>query len=152
MSNKENFESCKLAIQSIPQEQVNEPTIPIDVYVQEAEDLYHWATDDLAKLNTIGITAEQLAELPVRAGACREAQSLWIKESRSQDIWNEKAPAAYTLRDELLHTFRYAYRKTDSLLSRVDEIAAGTGHDDMVQDLNDLAVLGQKNTDQLILT
>lgn len=149
MSNKENLESCRITIEAIPQDEVNAPTVPVDIYVQEAEDLYHWATDDQVKLATVGITAEQIEEIPIRAGACREAQSLWIKESRSQDLWNEKAPDSYALRDELLHTFRYAFRKQDSLLSRVDEIAEGTSNEDMVQDLNDLSVLGQKNTDKL---
>lgn len=149
MSNQENLTSCLAAIQAITQEQVKEPTVPVDVFVQEAEDLYHWATDDLAQLATAGLTPEFVAELPVRAGACREAQSLWIKESRSQDEWNSKAPLAYDLRDDLLHNFRYAFRRQDSLLSRVAEIEEGTGHDDMVQDLNDLAVLGKAHTAEL---
>lgn len=149
MSNKEDLESCKTAIEDIPQNEVKTPTMPVDIYLQEAEDLYHWAGDDQAKLATVGITIEQITEIPVRAGACREAQSLWIKESRSQDEWNEKAPIAYALRDELLHNFRYAFRNKSSLISRVNEIDEGTGHDDMVQDLNDLAVLGQKNTSEL---
>jgi len=149
MSNQENLVSCEPAIRAISQDQVKEPTIPVDVCVQEAEDLYHWATDDMAQLATAGLTTEQIEDLPVRAGACREAQSIWINESRSQDEWNKKAPGAYELRDELLHTCRYAFRKNDSLISRVDEIGGGTGHDDMIQDLNDLAVLGRKNTTEL---
>jgi hypothetical protein len=54
------------------------------------------------------------------------------------------------LRDELLHAFRFAYRKDEVLLSRVSAIAAGTGHADMIQDLNDLSVLGKANPDALV--
>ena len=39
MSNKEDLVSCKPAIEAIPQNEVKEPTIPVDVYVQEAEEV-----------------------------------------------------------------------------------------------------------------
>ena len=149
MSNKEDFEVSLTAIQALPRKSVKEPNMPVDTFVQEAEDLYTWCQDDVSVLVSKGLTEEKILEIPVRAGACREAQSRWMKESRSQDLWNAQSPAAYDLRDELLHDFRYAFRNNDSLLARVDEIAKGDGHEDMVQDLNDLAVLGTENQDLL---
>ncbi len=145
MSNQENLLQLRATIEALPAEQVKTPNVPADVFVQEAENLAAWAADDAAALATVGFTAERLAELPVRAGALREAQSLWMKESRSLDDWNAQSPAAYELRDELLHNFGFAFRKNDSLLARVAQIEDGTGHDDMLQDLNDLAVLGKEN-------
>ena len=44
---------------------------------------------------------------------------------------------------------RFAYRKDDSLLGRVAAITAGDGNADMIQDLNDIAVLGKENPDPL---
>jgi len=44
---------------------------------------------------------------------------------------------------------RFAYRKDDALLSRVRAIADGSGHADMIQDLNNIAVLGRENPDPL---
>jgi len=91
--------------------------------------------------------------MPVRAGALREAQSLWYKErfsrEEAQKEWNEKSPDAYDLRDTLLHTFRFAFRNESDLTSRVAIIAEGTGNADMIQDLNDLALLGKDHTDLL---
>jgi hypothetical protein len=45
----------------------------------------------------------------------------------------------------LLHSFRYAFRNRPDLLERVSDIAEGSAHADMIQDLNDLAVLGREN-------
>ncbi|GET31264.1 hypothetical protein PbJCM13498_01270 [Prolixibacter bellariivorans] len=153
MSNSEDFNALIDVIKAIPENQIRIPAIPVNVYLQEAEDLYHWAKDDAAELAKGGITAEMIEELPVRTGACREAQSLWFKDhytsKEAKKLWDEQSPAAYDLRDELLHDFRYAFRDNTQLLGRVSEIADGTGHADMIQDLNDLAVLGRENPDPL---
>ncbi|MCG8322148.1 MAG: hypothetical protein MI921_21805 [Cytophagales bacterium] len=153
MSNIEDYQAKLAEIQAIPIEEVKEPGIPVDVALQEAENLHHWANDDADALKLVGITAAMIKELPVRAGACREAQSIWNKDYRSQQEaqkqWAEQAPLAYDLRDDLLASLRFAYRKDDALLSRVSAITEGTGHADMLQDLNDIAVLGRENPDPL---
>ena len=129
--------------------------MPVDVFVQEAENLYHWCPDDQAALTHAGLNWNLVAALPVRAGACREAQSLWNKErntrQQAEQDWKDQSPAAFDLRDQLIHTFRYAFRKDNGLLGRVDEIAQGDTNSDMVQDLNDLSELGKANADLLTL-
>ena len=129
------------------------PNIPIDVFVQEAENLYHWCPDDEDALIRVGLDWNLVTTLPIRAGACREAQSIWIKERNirqdAEQAWKDEAPAAFDLRDQLIHDFRFAFRKSDGLLSRVEEIAQGDSNSDMVQDLNDLAILGNAHTDLL---
>ncbi len=44
---------------------------------------------------------------------------------------------------------RYAFRNQSDLLSRVSAIADGSSHADMIQDLNDLAVLGKMHLSEL---
>jgi len=92
-------------------------------------------------------------DLPPRAGACREAQSIWNKDYRSQQEaqkqWAEQSPLAYEFVMDLLQTMRFGYRKDPALLSRVSAITEGSGHADMIQDLNDIAVLGRENPDPL---
>lgn len=153
MSNSDDLNAKRDALLAIDASLIQEPNVPIDAYVQEAEDLYHWATVDQAALATAGITAQLLNDLPVRAGACREAQSLWNKEYRTsreaERQWKELAPLAYDLRDQLVHAFRYAYRNKPDFLSSIALIADGTGHADMIQDLNDLAVLGRSDLQTL---
>lgn len=153
MSNLDDYNAKLAEIQAIPTDEVKEPSIPIDVFLQEAENLYHWSKDDSEALKVVGITAAMIKELPVRAGACREAQSIWNKDFRSQQEaqiqWAEQSPLAYDLRDDLLQTLRFAYRKDPALLGRVSAITDGSGHADMIQDLNDIAVLGSAYPDPL---
>lgn len=149
MASTTDYEQLLPEIQAIKPEEVITPNMPIDVFVQEGENLYHWCIDDRQALESSGLDANLIDQLPVRAGACREAQSLWIKERNmrqdAEQQWKEKAPAAFDLRDQLVHAFRFAFRKDESLLSRVAEIAEGDTNSDMVQDLNDLAALGRAN-------
>lgn len=153
MSTSTDYNEMLPDIRAIKANEVLTPNMPIDVFVQEAENLYHWCLDDEQALMPVGLNWELVTSLPARAGACREAQSLWIKErNTSQDaerLWKTEAPAAFDLRDQLLHTYRFAFRKDDGLMTRVAEIAHGDTNADMVQDLNDLAVLGKAHTNPL---
>jgi hypothetical protein len=153
MSSTTDYNELLPVITAIKPNEVLAPNMPINVFVQEAENLYHWCIDDQDALVRVGLDWDLVPGLPVRAGACREAQSLWIKDrntrQQAEQDWKEQAPAAFGLRDQLLHDFRFAFRKFDGLLSRVGEIAEGDTNSDMVQDLNDLAVLGKSNTELL---
>jgi hypothetical protein len=117
--------------------------------LQESEDLYHWSKEDEEKLLSAGLAKKAINELPILAGACRESQSLWMKDKQTrkeaEEKWNEESPKAFYFRDQLIHAFRYAFRNNPDLLNRVDEIAEGNGNADMVQDFNDLAILGKAN-------
>lgn len=153
MSSAEDFQAKLTEIGAIAADQVKSPNMPVDAFLQEAENTYHWVQEDKDKLVAAGLDWTLVDDLPVRAGALREAQSLWYKERFSredaQKQWNEKSPGAYDLRDTLLHTFRYAFRNEADLTSRINAIAEGAGHADMIQDLNDLALLGKDHADLL---
>jgi len=153
MSSNTDYIELLDVIQAIIPEKTITPTMPVDVFVQEAEDLYHWCQDDKVALTHAGLDWANVDNLPARAGACREAQSRWNKErnTRQQDeqAWKDKSPLAFDLRDQLLHSFRYAFRNDEELLARVEDIAQGDSNSDMVQDLNDLSVLGKANLDLL---
>jgi hypothetical protein len=155
MSSTSDYIDLLTVIQAIPTNEVLTPTIPIDVYVQETENLWQWCKDDQSALEAAGLDWNFVASLPVRAGACREAQSLWNKErnvrKKAEKDWKEQSPQAFDLRNQLVHTYRYAFRKDSTLLDRVEEIALGDTNADMVQDLNDLAVLGRNNPGPLQL-
>jgi hypothetical protein len=151
MANKEDYNAKLDAINAIPNDQIQVPAMPVDIFLQEAEDTYHWSITDAAQLATVGITQEMIDDIPVRAGALREAQSIWFKDRYSQEEaqqeWKIQSPEAFDLRDELLHIFYFAFRKDEVLLNRIRAIAEGDSNADMIQDLNDLAVLGKANID-----
>ncbi|NJK96582.1 MAG: hypothetical protein HC905_18160 [Bacteroidales bacterium] len=148
---KETFELKRTAIEAIAN--AKEPAIPVAIALQEAEDLYEWSQDDKEKLIKAGIDWNLVNDLPLRIGACRYIQSIWQKEFNSvetaQKEWGEKSPAAFELRDELLHHCFHAYRNIPDLLSIVQKIADGGGNADMIQDLSDLSVLAKANPEPL---
>ena len=153
MANQEDYLAKEEILKAIPEEEALVPNLPMDNYLQGCENLYHWALDDVSQLSGLGLTKKVLDDLPVRTGAARYTQSIWNKDYHSQKEaqrqWNEEAPATYKLRDMLLRTFRYAYRNDEALLSRVRAITEGDGHDDLIQDLSDLSVLGKENPEPL---
>ena len=153
MSNHDDYAAKLPIIQAIPTDQLKKMSMPLDVYLQEAENLYQWCQGDQAELTKAGLDWTMAQDLPVRAGACREAQSLWFKDrftkEEAEKLWKEKSPAAYELRDEILRAMRFAYRKLPDLLNRVSAITEGSGHADMIQDLNDAAILGKENSEPL---
>ena len=155
MSNKDDYTASYDAFMAIPEEEVKSPGIPVDVALQESENLYLWCQEDIPLLIAAGLPEVVINAIPVRAGACREAQSLWVRERNTpndaQHEWALRSEEAYALRDNLIHTFRYAYSNDEKLIARVVEITDGTGDDDMIQDLNDLSALGEKNPELLVL-
>ena len=153
MSSHEDYLAKIAIIEAIPDDQMKSPNMPVDAFLQEAENLYQWCLPDKEMLIAAGLKWIFVEELQVRAGAAREGESIWIKErftrKEAEKEWREKSPAAYDLRDTILHHFRFAFRKDSDLLNRVSQIAEGGGHADMIQDLNDLSVLGKDYTDLL---
>lgn len=141
-------------LEAIPHNQITHPILPIKQFLQEAETLHGWCPKDREALEDAGLNWALVEDLPARIGALREAQSNWFTERHSQEVaeqqWNEKSPAAYELRDNLLRDMRFAYRNDPTLMRRVAEISEGTGHADMVQDLNDLALFGRKHLTPLM--
>lgn len=150
---KDQFDLKLEAIEALTKEETVEPTMPVAVALQEAEDLYHWCQPDKEGLIKAGLDPVYIEDLPARTGACRYAQSAWQKEYKSpedfQKEWVQKSPAAFALRDEMLHHFFHAYRKYPTLLSSVQKIAEGDSNADMIQDLSDMAVLGTANFEPL---
>lgn len=150
---QEQFELKRAEIEALSNDETIIPNMPVAVAVQEAEDLVVWCQLDKEALTKAGLDWQLAIDLPLRIGACRYAQSLWQKEYKSiedaQKEWQLKSPEAYELRDEILHYFFHAYRKMPDLLSKVQKIAQGSSHADMVQDLSDLAVLGKAHPEPL---
>ncbi len=147
MSNTNDYAAKIETAKNLDKKQIQVPYIPVGIYLQEAEDLSHWSKDDLEELVKAGLQKKSITDLPILTGACREAQSLWMKDQQTrkeaEEKWSIESPKAFDFRNQLLHSFRYAFRNNPELMSNVDEIAEGYGNADMVQDLNDLAILGK---------
>lgn len=145
----EDYNNKLETIQAIPENQLKAPNMPIDSYLQESENLNKWCQDDKEVLTNASLDWSFVEDLPARTGALRQAESNWFNlrysQQEAQRVWKEKSPAAYELRNQILHTMHYAYRNDDALAGRISEIAEGSTHADMIQDLNDITVLGKEN-------
>ena len=153
MSYQDDFELCKDQIESLPQAEVKLPNQPIDEFTTATETLAVDANKDRDELTAAGLDPTLIDELPVYSGALRYCQAQWMGEFRArqeaQKEWLEQSPLAYEFRDELLHHFSFAYRRHDDINKKVMRIREGDTHADMVQDLIELAVLGEKYPDPL---
>ena len=155
MSDRQDYDACYDAFMAIPAEEVKAPDMPVNVAIQENENLYLWSLDDKDELMGAGLPETTIDNLTVRNGACRTAEAMWKREQNTpqdaQKEWEERAPAAYELHNRLLHDFRYAFRNNQQLLNRVSDISDGTGDADMIQDLSNLVALGEANPEPLAL-
>jgi len=146
---KQDFETLKPSIEAIKPAEVKEPNMPVDVAVQEAEDLYQWCLQDKELLEKAGLDWQYVTELPARAGACRYAQAIWQRDFQTMEEageeWKERSGDAFELRNVLVHHFFHAFRKHPDLVNKVRVIAEGGSNADMIQDLKDLYHLGIAN-------
>lgn len=153
MTNKECYDSLLEKYVAIHKDAIKSPNLPIQTAISEALKLQKNALQDKDQLITTDLDATLIDDLAPRAYACKHAQIMWEKvfkaKSDAEDLWREKAPKAYDLRDTLLHYCRYVYRNDKDLKDRIDRIADGSGHDDLVMDLANLANLGKENPEPL---
>jgi len=153
MASSDDYQAKIAEIEAIPDNDLKSPSMPVDVFLQELENSSKWVQEDKDRLIAAGLDWNLVDDLPLRAGALREAQSLWFRarfaREEAEKEWKTKAPEAYDLRDTLLHDFHFAFRNDPSLAKRVSVIAENSGHADMIQDLNDLALLGKKHVEEL---
>lgn len=153
MSNSKNYDALLAEAQALTKDKIKSPNMPVGIYAQESEDLYQWCKKDKEQLLAAGIPETHFEKVNVAAGALRYAQSVWAEDLKTrqeaEQRWADEAPDAFDLRDQMLHTFRYAYRHDEAIQPSIDAIAEGDSSADMIQDLSDLSVLGTKNPEQL---
>ncbi|TAJ04867.1 hypothetical protein DMA11_23725 [Marinilabiliaceae bacterium JC017] len=153
MDHQSDYEAWKERINAVISKTVKTPNIPVDTCCAQAETIAAEATKDKELLTNAGLNPILIDELVPLSGALRYCQAQWMSEFRArqdaQKEWLKKSPAAYELRNELLHHFSFAYRDHDNIKKKVTRIREGSSHADMIQDLLELAVLGENNQDPL---
>ncbi|MCY1722314.1 hypothetical protein OU798_18315 [Prolixibacteraceae bacterium Z1-6] len=153
MSYIEDFEQWKDRIEAVPLNEVKLPNKPIDEYVLSVNTLAIDANEDREALGGAGMDVNLIDELTPLSSALSYLQAQWMSIFRAREEavveWNEQAPEAFKFRDELLHHFSFAYRNRDDVNKKVARIREGNSQADMVQDLLEIAVLGEKYPDPL---
>ena len=80
---KLDYDSKIETIQAIPDAECKSPHMPVDAYLQEAENQYQWCQDDKQNLTNAGLDWSYVDDLPVRAGALREGQPRYRARGRA---------------------------------------------------------------------
>jgi hypothetical protein len=146
MSYQDDFELWKEQIQNLPIDEVKLPTLPIDDFVASTETLAVDANKDREELTAAGMDPTLIDDLVPLSGALRYCQAQWMSEYRAREDaqreWLKQSPQAFDLRDQLLHHFSFAYRDYDDIQNKVMRIREGGSNADMVQDLVEIASLG----------
>jgi len=154
MSFVDDFILWEERIKSVPGDQLKLPNQPVDDFAASVETLAVDANEDRDALAAAGMDVTLIDDLTPLSGALRHCQAVWMSEylarQEAQKEWQEQSPAAYAMRDELLHHFSFAYRKDDNIRQKVSRIREGETNADMVQDLIELAVLGEKYKEPLM--
>ncbi|MCX6581986.1 MAG: hypothetical protein NT166_17590 [Candidatus Aminicenantes bacterium] len=150
MSNRENLDKILDIISAIDDNRIKTPKhVPVSACVLEASTLYHWALKDKEALIAHGLAWELVEDLQVRQEAVAEAEALWntqwVGRKELASEWESLSALAYELRDRLLADFRFAFRNQPDLQPMLKRISTKKNHPTMIQDLNDLSVLGRAN-------
>jgi len=154
MSNLEDYNMKLEVIKAIPDDQIIPPnSIPVGIYIQEAEHLEKWCQADKDELTVKGLDWTVVEDLPVRCGALREAEANWgiewLTREEAEKLWLLESPKAYDLRNQIAHHFYYAFQDSPSLIAKVNTFLEGNTHAHMIQCLNSFSVLGRANQELL---
>lgn len=148
-----NYEKVKAEIEAIPKESVLTPSMPVDKFAQECDNLVTIAMQDKEKLQAKGMDVSLIDELVPRTKALRYIEAQWIKEYRNrgnvEKEWRKNSEKAFDMRDTIQHDFLFAYRNIPELKAKVDIIADGAGNADMIQDLMNYSVFGKNYPEPL---
>lgn len=153
MANPDDYLSLLPQIEAISTKEIKFPYMSVAIYIQEADDLYHWCIEDKIKLQSCGLNLEFIDKLPEQINGLREAHALWKKAQRKQKIeekeWKRISKESYLLKDTILRSFRFAFRNHKGLMKTTNEIAKGNTHADHIQDLLTCYLVGEHNHELL---
>ncbi|XOV93188.1 MAG: hypothetical protein ACFHWX_00470 [Bacteroidota bacterium] len=148
-----DLSALKMTLEKIPLKDVKRPIIPVNVFIQEAHDLYVWILEDEAALLRAGLDQTLYETLPKRIDALQQAQSHWIRSREDRKSFRQKHEKikleAEKIKRDLVATFRFAFRNDPHIQMAVNKIVQGTSNHDLTQDLSDLVVIAEDNIDGL---
>jgi len=154
MANSENYLAAKAQAESIPQDKIIQPTVPVKIFSMEAENLGVYAKRDQDLLVAKGLNPILIDELPYKIDVLKDSQSAWMTVYNAREVtleeWKIESEKAYAVQRELSHDFRFAYRNDHNIMLQVNRIYDGDGHADLIQDLSDYAALGRANPGPLL--
>lgn len=149
MDSKIEFEKNQPELMKIDAGTLKYPPHAVELIVDEALDLSVTCMEDEEKLTVAGLNRKFITEMASRALTLRYSEAIWkAKQGElgdAEDLWKKVGNADMNFKNELIHHFKFAYRKDALLMKKVLDIAEGNSFPDMVQDLIEMHVLGTEN-------
>lgn len=138
---------------AIPDNLIVKPRVSIRTIVMEAENLVYRANQDRHLLAAANFDITLIDDLPVRAAALREAEAIWNeKRITTDDTWkelNKQISVAKELLKKIKKSMQYAFGDRPDLLKTLQSIHKNSRREMIIQNLNDLSILGNQNEDLL---
>jgi len=141
-------------LKNLPLNRVKVCTIPIGIYLQEAENLHTRLLIDKPLLEAVGLPADISPILLNRIELLRTAESHWQEHANQREqamqSWKEAAVVMHAFYRNLLDQMAFAFRKKPELLSRVTHMKQARSHAAIIQNILNLSVLGHAHQQALI--
>jgi hypothetical protein len=155
MGNSENYTAKLPEITAIKDEDILMlNNIPLEIYIQEAENLYSWCQDDRDALTTKAMLDWKVVEdIPILAGALKEAELKKVTrlsgKQENAEFKKKRLNEFMKLRNLLLHEFRFAFRRNPIVKEIIKTNSIGKSYTAVLQTLTELPLLGKKYPDEL---
>lgn len=126
------------------------PSMPVDTAVRETRKLFDVV--DARRATFAGLAtfdAAHIDALPVLATKLSDAESTWqrLKLAAMSETLAPVREEAESFRSDFLAAARFLFRKEPATLELIDQIAEGSGLDDLTSDLDEIARLGEERAD-----
>lgn len=149
MSETMNPEKLQKEARGLSADLAQRPTLPVAIFLQEASDLYTFASTEPVrrKLLAVGLESRHIDEMPEKIERLRALESLWIlgRDRSRPEALRALAEQAETEYSDLWASARYALRNDPSLLALANELPDGSTQAQVIQGLSDMATLIARN-------
>jgi len=150
-TNTATLDKLMSTLAQIPLDEIEAPTLPIEVALQEAHDLNTLVGNPeiRERILAVGLPKAEITALPRAVAAAREAQSAWIviRDRSKDDAQRARENDGMTTRANLVASARWNLRDDRVAQATLDAIQEGEGVEDLVQDLFDVAALIEQRAD-----
>ena len=149
----DDLTAFKPEIKTVREQDIISINTPYRHYIQESQLLSRRFTGNKTDLEAGGMDFKIVEKIIPLAGACRELHSqvanITLPSTSALNQWRAATEEADELQYDLKEAMYYAFRNFPELLAKVSYLRTGGSNEDLIQDLNDFAVLGRANSELL---
>ncbi len=147
------YESSMQEVTTMSDSAIERNSTPIDKLLFQSDKMHVALIDNKDTFATKNFPMEEIAHFERRIGACRIAQSNYSILAKGDEankiVWAQKHEEAIVLKSNINKHVRFVCTEFQLPTTAIKKISEGTGIADLIQDLSDLATLGQNIREHL---